>query len=159
MKRRTTTTVVGSIAGSALIVGLKLAIPAAAAEPPAVTQAEPAPVSCCPAPPSPQRLSTAATPPPEPECKTFVGDATKVARPGIGAVTVTLGFCDNTLVTATSSLSQSNWRSNPQALKAMDALTLEYYATDLSKIHFSGATLTSRAYQASLKSALAGAGL
>src|SRR5512133_1722956 len=156
MKRRTTTAFLGGLAGSALVVGLRLAIPAAAADHPTVMEPEATPttsppVSCCPA-PSPSPIVT--PPPSTPVCTTFAGDATKVARPGIGAVTVTLAFCDKSLASATSSLTQSNWAANTRALKALDSLALKYYATDVSKIHFSGATLTSKAYQTSLTSAL-----
>lgn len=162
MKRRTTVAVVGGLAGSALVVGLRLALPAAAAEHPAAVGPEaslspsPPPASCCPA-PSPTPPGTPE--PSSPTCQTFTGDAVKINRPGIGAVTVTLGLCDKALATATSSQTQSNWAANPKALKAMDTLTLKYYAIDISKIAYSGATLTSQAYRASLTSAMTKAGL
>lgn len=177
--RRKTTAVVGGLAGSALIIGMRLAIPASASEGPAaaeplVTPTTSPPPSCCPTPsptasltPTATRKPPTATPKtptggpttPPARCETFTGDAATITRPGVGAVTVTLAFCDKVLVRATSTQTQSNWAANARALKAMDTLTLAHYATNLSMIHFSGATLTSRAYQTSLKSALAKAGL
>lgn len=160
MKPKTTAAIVGGLAGSALIVGMRLAVPASAVEypagePQATPSMPPSPVACCPTSPPVTLPPTVAPTPTTGICKTVTGDPVKIAKPGIGAVTVALSFCDGVLVTAASSQTQSNWRANPQALKAMDTLAVKYHATDISMIHFSGATLTSKAYQASLKSALA----
>lgn len=115
----------------------------------------PQPTACCPA-PSPTLAaaapSTAATT--SQACATFTGEPANVASPGIGAVAVKLEFCDNTLARVTSSQTESNWPDNATALTAMDSLVVKHYLTDISMIHFSGATLTSGAYQTSLRSAL-----
>lgn len=94
-----------------------------------------------------------------PSCGTYTGPATNVASPGVGAVTVTIKVCDGVLTTSTGSLSQSNWDDNTEALSTMNELAVRYYKTDISKVHYSGASLTSDAYQRSLKSALSEAGL
>jgi len=82
-----------------------------------------------------------------------------VASPGIGAVTVTIKVCGGVLSTSTGSLSQSNLPANTQAIPALNTLAVQYYKTNISMIHYSGATLTSNAYQASLQSAMAKAGI
>jgi uncharacterized protein with FMN-binding domain len=74
-------------------------------------------------------------------------------------VTVTIRACGSTVTSASSSQSRSNWDANSDALPALNSLAVKYYKTDISKIHYSGATLTSNAYQASLRSALGQAGL
>lgn len=56
-------------------------------------------------------------------------------------------------------LSQSDLALNAQALPVMDVLAVQYYKTNISAIHYSGATYTSAAYQASLQSALTKAGI
>lgn len=97
-------------------------------------------------PPSPLRS--------DPACITATGDPAEVVEPGIGEVTVTITLCDGVISTASSALSQSNYGRNKRALRAMDELTLEYALTDINMISYSGATLTSEAYRASLQSAL-----
>jgi hypothetical protein len=74
-------------------------------------------------------------------------------------VTVTIKVCDDAVSTASSALSQSNWDDNTAALPALDQLAVQYYQSDITKVHYSGATLTSDAYQTSLKAALSKAGL
>lgn len=96
---------------------------------------------------------------PSPSCTTAAGAASNVESPGVGAVTVTIKVCNGQLTSSTGSISQSNWSANTAAFPALDTLAVQYYKTDVTKIHHSGATLTSKAYQASLKSALTKAGL
>jgi hypothetical protein len=73
-------------------------------------------------------------------------------------VTVSIRVCGSAVTTASSTQSRSNWGPNSAALPALNSLAVKYYKTDISKIHYSGATLTSAAYQASLRSALSDAG-
>jgi uncharacterized protein with FMN-binding domain len=82
-----------------------------------------------------------------------------VASPGTGTVTVTIKVCNGAISSATSTLSQSNWPANTAALPALNSLTPQYYKTNISAIHYSGATLTSNAYQSSLRSAISKAGI
>jgi hypothetical protein len=98
--------------------------------------------------------AASAGPPAPPACTTAAGDAVAVSRPGVGAVTVTIKACGGAISTATGSLSQSNWNRNTNAVPALNALAVQYYRTDFAQIHYSGATLTSNAYQASLRSAM-----
>lgn len=93
-------------------------------------------------------------------CSTQAGAATTVASPGIGNVTVTIKVCGGALDSASAAISQSNWEpQNTNAFTALNQLAVQYYKTDMSKITFSGATLTSNAYRTSLQSALTKAGL
>lgn len=93
-------------------------------------------------------------PPAPPACTTVSGDPANVSRPGVGAVTVTIKACDGSISTAAGSLSQSNWNRNTNAIPALNTMAVQYYKTNFSQIHYSGATLTSNAYQASLRSAM-----
>ncbi len=97
--------------------------------------------------------------PPASTCATDTGGAARVSSPGVGNITVSVRVCGSTVTSATSSQSRSNWDTNSAALPALNTLAVKYYKTDISKIHYSGATLTSNAYQASLRSALSEAGL
>jgi hypothetical protein len=72
---------------------------------------------------------------------------------------VTIKVCNGTISSASSSQSQSNWPNNTPALPALNSLTPQYYKTNISAIHYSGATLTSNAYQSSLRSAMSKAGI
>lgn len=99
------------------------------------------------------------TPTASPACATASGNATTVASPGVGTVTVTITICDGTITAATSTQTQSNWEDNELALPAMDQLTLTYAQTDINMVNYSGATLTSQAYRTSLTSALSKAGI
>jgi hypothetical protein len=72
---------------------------------------------------------------------------------------VTIKVCDGKLSTSTGTLSKSNWDANTAALTKLNSLAVQYYASDMSKITYTGATLTSNAYKASLSSALTKAGL
>jgi uncharacterized protein with FMN-binding domain len=92
-------------------------------------------------------------------CANATGNATNIASPGVGAITVTIQVCGGVVKTATGAQSRSNWEANQSAVPALNRLAVQYYRTDISKIHYSGATLTSNAYQASLRSALGKAGL
>lgn len=93
-------------------------------------------------------------------CSTVAGAATAVAKPGVGQVTVTLEVCAKAVKSATAAISESNWEpKNTNAFAALNPLAVQYYKSDTSKITFSGATLTSNAYQASLKDAIAKAGI
>jgi hypothetical protein len=97
---------------------------------------------------------TAPAPPAAPACTTATGDAASVSRPGVGAVTVTIKVCGGAVSTASGTLSQSNWDRNTNAIPALNTLAVQYYKTSFPQIHYSGATLTSNAYQASLRSAM-----
>jgi len=101
--------------------------------------------------------ATTAAPPPS--CSTVSGSGQRVASPGTGTVTVTIKVCNGAISSATSTLSQSNWSNNTAALPALNSLTPQYYKTNISAIHYSGATLTSNAYQSSLRSAISKAGI
>src|SRR5262249_6270674 len=97
--------------------------------------------------------------PPATTCASHAGNAVRVSSPGIGNVTVSVRACGSTVTSASSSQSRSNWDANSQALPALNSLAVKYYRTAISQIHYSGATLTSNAYQASLRAALSSAGL
>jgi hypothetical protein len=101
--------------------------------------------------------ATTAAPPPS--CSTVSGSGQRVASPGVGTVTVTIKVCNGAISSASSTLSQSNWSNNNAALPALNSLTPQYYKTNISAIHYSGATLTSNAYQSSLRSAMSKAGI
>jgi hypothetical protein len=103
---------------------------------------------------APSKVASAGPPASPPACTTVSGDPTNVSRPGIGAVTVTIKACGGTISTAAGSLSQSNWSRNTNAIPALNTLAVQYYKTNFAQIHYSGATLTSNAYQASLRSAM-----
>jgi uncharacterized protein with FMN-binding domain len=105
--------------------------------------------------PPPGRTTTA----PAVTCSTATGNAVNVASPGVGAITVSIRVCGGVLTTATGSQSRSNWDANARAVPALNSLAVRYYKTDISKVHYSGATLTSNAYQASLRSALTRGGI
>ena len=92
-------------------------------------------------------------------CTTATGSAATIVSPGVGTVTVTIKVCDGVLSTSTGVISQSNWNANTAALASLNTLAVQYYASDMSKITYSGATLTANAYQSSLESALSKAGL
>jgi hypothetical protein len=105
---------------------------------------------------APSKAASAGPPPPPatPACTTVAGDPSNVSRPGIGAVTVTIKVCGGTISTASGALSQSNWSRNTNAIPALNTMAVQYYKTNFAQIHYSGATLTSNAYQASLRSAM-----
>jgi hypothetical protein len=115
--------------------------------------------------PQPARTTPAAggggatTAAPPPSCSTISGSGQRVASPGVGTVTVTIKVCNGAISSASSTLSQSNWSNNNAALPALNSLTPQYYKTNISAIHYSGATLTSNAYQSSLRSAMSKAGI
>ncbi len=161
VKRRTTVAVVGGLAGSALVVGLRLALPGRCGGAPSrgwtrgVAQPVAAPNFVLPHTRHPHAWHSGAVQPDVPDLRWRRREDQQTR---IGAVTVTLALCDKALATATSSQTQSQLGANPKALKAMDTLTLKYYAIDISKIAYSGATLTSQAYRASLTSAMTKAG-
>ena len=92
-------------------------------------------------------------------CKTVSGTATTIVSPGTGTATVTIKVCAGAITTASAALSASNWSANTQAIPSLNSLTIQYYKTDITKIHYSGATLTSNAYQTSLRSAMSKAGI
>jgi hypothetical protein len=117
------------------------------------------------APPQPGRSTPAGggggatTAPPPPSCSTVGGNGVNVASPGIGTITVTIKVCNGVINSASSTQSQSNWSKNSAALPALNSLTPQYYKTNISAIHYSGASLTSSAYQSSLRSAMSKAGI
>ncbi|MGI5246721.1 hypothetical protein [Dactylosporangium sp. CA-139066] len=100
--------------------------------------------------------TTAAAPP---ACTTKSGSAAAIADPGVGTITVTIQVCGGVLKSATGTQSRSNWSKNTAAVPALNSLAVTNYKTNFSAIHYSGATLTSNAYQASLRSALNQAGI
>jgi uncharacterized protein with FMN-binding domain len=99
--------------------------------------------------------TTAAAPP---ACVTKSGPATAIAEPGVGTITVSIQVCGGVLKSSTGAQSRSNWSKNTAAVPALNSLAVSNYKTNFSAIHYSGATLTSNAYQASLRSALSQAG-
>jgi len=99
------------------------------------------------------------TAPPPPSCSNVTGSGVGVASPGIGTVTVTIKVCNGAISSATSTQDQSDWSNNTAALPALNALVPQNYKTNISAIHYSGATLTSHAYQSSLQSAMSKAGI
>jgi hypothetical protein len=132
---------------------------------PAAPGAAPSGAARTTAPPQPARTTPAGgggattAPPPPPSCSTVSGNGQNVASPGIGTVTVTIKVCNGAISSASSTQSQSNWSNNTAALPALNSLTPQYYKTNISAIHYSGATLTSAAYQTSLRSAMSKAGI
>jgi hypothetical protein len=129
--------------------------PGGSAGPPASSRAPGGPAGG--ASPAPGR--TGGAPTTAPACTSVTGNASTIVAPGVGAVTVTIQVCGGAVTAATGSQSRSNWDVNPQAVRALNTLAVRYYKSDISKVHYSGATLTSNAYQASLRSALGKAGL
>lgn len=197
--RRATAMLLGTVAGTALLVGGKYGMgatngaanagnaigpqddtastdpnaSATAASPtanPATEPTAPAPAGSAAAPaggakptPTAKRSTQPAAPRTTPagnsNCTSASGAATNVVSPGVGAVTVTIKVCNGAVTTASAVISQSNWSSNTAAIKSLNTLAVQYYKTDISKLNYSGATLTSNAYQGSLKSALSKAGI
>lgn len=181
--KRKTLAIVGTVtATTAILGGIRLAGPAQAADqtppanhryqggvgvadpPPDATPTDTAPPATTPpvtsptATPSPTAPPT--TPPPtDPTCTATAGDPAGILAPGIGAVTVTITVCDGKVSSVSSILSQSNYGRNRKALLAMDQLAVEYAVADINMVNYSGATLTSDAYRASLRSALVKAGV
>jgi hypothetical protein len=158
------------VAVDGVAVGAPVSGPAAAVPGPSGTPG--APVAAAPtgaarttaAAPQPARTTPAGgggatTAAPPPSCSTVSGSGQRVASPGTGTVTVTIKVCNGAISSATSTLSQSNWPANTAALPALNSLTPQYYKTNISAIHYSGATLTSNAYQSSLRSAISKAGI
>jgi uncharacterized protein with FMN-binding domain len=174
--RRAAAALLGTLAGTALIVGMRYATAQPDAKPPetpavdgtgagradenagedtdedAASGAAGAPAPTNPATWAPPAGSTAA-------CTNVAGEASRIAAPGTGTVSVTIQVCARVLKTASAAQSRSNWEANAAALPALNALAVKNYKTDFAAIHYSGATLTSRAYQASLRSATARAGI
>jgi len=144
-------TVPGTDPGSSAAPGQPAAAPTGAVR----TTAAPSPTRAAPA---TGGGAAATTPAAAATCSTASGSK-KVASPGIGTVTVTIKVCGGTVSSASSSLSQSNWSNNTAALPALNSLTPKYYKTNISAIHYSGATLTSNAYQTALQAAVSSAGI
>jgi uncharacterized protein with FMN-binding domain len=113
--------------------------------------------------PAPGRTTTgpapATTTAAAPACTTKPGPASSISSPGVGTITVTIQVCGGVLKTATAVQSRSNWDKNTAALPALNSLAVKNYKTNFSAIHYSGATLTSNAYQASLRGAMTQAGI
>jgi hypothetical protein len=155
----------GVAVGSAPVSGPAAAVPGSSGTPGAPVSAAPTGAArTTAAAPQPARTTPAGgagatTAAPPPSCSTVSGSGQRVASPGTGTVTVTIKVCNGTISSATSTLSQSNWSNNTAALPALNSLTPQYYKTNISAIHYSGATLTSNAYQSSLRSAISKAGI
>lgn len=116
--------------------------------------------------PVPSKTTTAPAPPPSPSatattpaCASFTGAGANVAPDGVGTITVTINVCNGVVTSASATQSQSNWPNNPSAILTLNSLVPANYKTNVSKIFTSAASLTSAAYQTSLKSALTKAGL
>lgn len=107
------------------------------------------------APPAPVTTTTN----PAATCKTTTGNAATIVAPGTGTATVTIKVCGGVISSASATLSQSNWTANDKAIPQLNTLTVQYYKTNMSKITYSSATLTSNSYQTSLKSAMSKAGI
>jgi hypothetical protein len=121
--------------------------------PSASTPVVPPPTASTPPAPSPSPSATAA-------CASYTGSTANTAAPGSGTVTVTIKVCNGAITTATAKqVDNSGYSVNAQAIPALNTLAVQYYKTDITKIHYSGATLTSNAYQTSLRSAMAVAGI
>jgi uncharacterized protein with FMN-binding domain len=183
--RRAIVALLGTVAGTVLMVGAKFGTPVSTNT--AEAQADPATGASAPggettdpsasptvevsgstvpttAGPGTPGTTTAPAPPQTtthaPSCKTVSGNPASLKSPGVGAMTVTIKVCDGALSTSSGALSRSNWEpTNKQAMPVLNSLVVKYYKTDLSQIHYSNATLTSNAYQTSLKSALGKAGI
>jgi len=155
----------GVAVGSAPVSGPAAAVPGASGTPGAPVSAAPTGAArTTAAAPQPARTTPAGgggatTAAPPPSCSTVSGSGQRVASPGVGTVTVTIKVCNGAISSASSTLSQSNWSNNNAALPALNSLTPQYYKTNISAIHYSGATLTSNAYQSSLRSAISKAGI
>jgi hypothetical protein len=92
-------------------------------------------------------------------CTKVQGNAVNVPEPGTGTVTVSVSVCNKAISSAAAALSRSNYQKNSSAIPALNAMVVRYYKTGISQIHYSGATLTSGAYQSSLRSAMSKAGI
>ncbi|MFG2041778.1 hypothetical protein [Dactylosporangium sp. NPDC048998] len=188
--RRPAAALLGTLAGTVLLVGAKYgstsppadtgavassddAAGAPASDPAAVLDASGAPTaSAAPAPsalgttqgaapgtPGAGRTTNAPAPTTAAACTTASGGAAQIASPGVGTVTVTIQVCGGALKTASAVQSKSNWDRNTAAIPALNSLAVTNYKTNFAAIHYSRATLTSQAYQASLRSAMSKAGI
>jgi len=108
--------------------------------------------------PTPTKATTT-TAPPASTCTKANGSAVGISKPGIGTITVTITVCNGAITTSAGAQSASNWDKNGPAVPALNSLAVKYYKTNFSAIHYSGASLTSAAYQSSLRSAMGKAGL
>jgi uncharacterized protein with FMN-binding domain len=123
--------------------------------PPAPSPSATRVASSAPPAPSPSATTSAA-----PACTSYTGSAASPVPPGNGTVTVTVKVCGGVVTAATAvQVDNSGYGPNAQAIPALNTLAVQYYKTDITKIHYSGATLTSNAYQTSLTSALTKAGI
>lgn len=95
------------------------------------------------------------------DCKSYDGDSIWIGEIAhYGTAYVTVKVCGGAVTEAKGGVMMSNYEpTNTQACAALDQLAVQYAKTDVSKISYSGATLTSSAYQRSLQSALAQAGI
>jgi hypothetical protein len=100
--------------------------------------------------PSPTRATTT--------CKTATGSAAGVSSPGISSVTVTVKVCNGTISSSSGYMPDSNWEKNSSAIPALNSLAVTYGKTNISKVYYSGCSLTSAAYRNSLSSALSKVG-
>jgi hypothetical protein len=132
--------------------------------PPGTTPPPTSPEPTSPSPTPPPSSSPPTTPPPTsptPTCDTYDGDSVSIGGDGgDGIVFITITVCNGVLTEAGGGVMMSNYEpQNTDAVAALNVLAVKYYKTDFSMITYSGATLTSAAYQASLKSAMALAGM
>lgn len=91
-------------------------------------------------------------------CTTATGGAVRVSSPGIGSVTVTVKVCGGKISSSSGYMSSSNWDKNTSAIPALNSMAVTYGQTNISKVYYSGCSLTSAAYRSSLSSALSKAG-
>jgi hypothetical protein len=186
--RRATAAFLGTLAGTALLVGGKMATgspattatsagtpmedPAAGdgagtATPALTPAAKPSARPSAKAPAKPAASATGGTAPKPAAttkttaaapvtCRTATGSAAGIVSPGQGTVTVTVKVCGGKISSASSVMSGYNYTSNNDAAHPkLDSLAVTYGMTNISKVYVGGVTLTSHAYQTSLKSALA----
>lgn len=98
---------------------------------------------------------------PSTDCKSYDGDSIWIGEIAhYGTAFVTIKVCGGAMTEAKGGVMMSNYEpQNTKACAALDQLAVQYYKTEVSRISYSGATLTSSAYQRSLQSALGQAGL
>jgi uncharacterized protein with FMN-binding domain len=167
--RRAVLAVVGTVAGTALMVGAKLGTPrpddptaapaAATTHEPASAPPAPAPASASPAGPAPGSTGPTGKPTPPPthagglKDGTFTGGGAPARRYEV--VTVTITVAGGRITVANGSCGNASGESRAICRDAMPTLQQETLARQSATIAtVSGATYTSDAYQTSLQSAL-----
>lgn len=147
--RRAMATLLGTLAGTALLIGAKYGNGTSA------TQHDPAPLAGQ----DGQGQGKGQPGQSQEGCRDVAGDPATIGSPGVGDLAVTIKICGTAVTSASATLSQSNWKANDKAIPTMNTQAVAYHRTDLSQIAYSGATYTAAAYRTSLKSALTKAGI